>query len=379
MQRLGDTSESVQLYCTRCKHSVAIPISTLKKKKKCRCPCGNILNISAKLNSTTSLDYTSRDSSDDSSVASIVGNYVTTTFSNTQQSTKDDLEAGTLASTTGMQDSLKKGNKENMNAEHEKGGILQHNQALVKIIEDAMEVFKPPPYSAVCFTIVCFCPLFLFNFLYSFFCCKCSNGILSAEQSKKLQFSEWIFAPYITCRRSRLSRIQESIKGLGEEQADYMYIIYLEDLLKLDRFPRHEEALEMGVIHKVAFSELDSCKVARFAVNGGFTSKMTNIHFISHKWGPNNDPDPNHELFQLYKTSFTKALTRPDYHKTLAWNEKQSNNRKLAFWFDYTCVPQLDRNAQKLHLRSISKLLQYVQVDRMDLPRFKDQYKSSIW
>jgi hypothetical protein len=122
------------------------------------------------------------------------------------------------------------------------------------------------------------------------------------------------------------------------------FVIHRQDVLSLARFPRHEEALEMGLLVRMSVVNLSS-----------------RVYFISHKWAQ-NEPDPANSALIFAQ----KRLQTSDYRDYI--------------WFDYSCVPQVSGSElRNQHLLAIPRILDraFVLVPGEQLR--SSAYHQSVW
>lgn len=138
---------------------------------------------------------------------------------------------------------------------------------------------------------------------------------------------------------------------LSQERTDTTYLIPRDKLQEfgLTSFPKHEEALAMGLLKTVDIEDM-RMKLCREANRGIHT------HFISHKWDGNSPDTDDNALFDMAK------------------------NAAHYLWFDYTCVPQDDHELRLRHLLAIANICQEATVVPFHANKvLEEAYNRSVW
>lgn len=119
--------------------------------------------------------------------------------------------------------------------------------------------------------------------------------------------------------------------------------------LGLESFPKHEEAIEMGLLKEVEIDDM-RMKLCREFNRGIHT------HFISHKWAGNSPDTEDNAIFNMAKDA------------------------AHYLWFDYTCVPQDDHVVRLRHLLAIADICHEATVVRMNgNADLEKAYNNSVW
>lgn len=119
--------------------------------------------------------------------------------------------------------------------------------------------------------------------------------------------------------------------------------------LGLKSYPKHEEAMKMGLLKEVEIDDM-RMKLCREFNRGIHT------HFISHKWSGNSPDTPDNAIFEMSKEA------------------------AHYIWFDYTCVPQDDHSLRLRHLLAIANICKEATIVRMNGNEDLDKaYSSSVW
>ena len=136
-----------------------------------------------------------------------------------------------------------------------------------------------------------------------------------------------------------------------QSKSDTTYLISRKkiDELGLQSYPKHEEAIKMGLLKEVEIDDM-RMKLCREFNRGIHT------HFISHKWDGNSPDTADNAIFEMTKSA------------------------AHYIWFDYTCVPQDDHFLRLRHLLSIADICNEATVvcfhANADLEK---SYNSSVW
>ena len=170
-------------------------------------------------------------------------------------------------------------------------------------------------------------------------------------------------APWSFQRKAELDAILAKVNPLIAKKVSHAFVISMADIIKLDAWPKHEQALASGILKRV---EIKSPPGRRAPM------------FISHKWQGHN-PDENNKLFGQVK-KYLKNIT-PETVKALGGPDN------FLFWFDYTCAPQDDATERSRHLAAIPDILQKFMVRPIVEPQgyfsvddeTRRAYECSIW
>ena len=119
--------------------------------------------------------------------------------------------------------------------------------------------------------------------------------------------------------------------------------------LELTSFPKHEEAVRMGLLKEVEIDDM-RMKLCREFNRGIHT------HFISHKWAGNSPDTEDDAIFEMAKDA------------------------AHYLWFDYTCVPQDDHELRLRHLLAIADICHEATVVRFHGSDYLEKaYNNSVW
>lgn len=138
---------------------------------------------------------------------------------------------------------------------------------------------------------------------------------------------------------------------LSQERTDTTYLIPRDKIKEfgLTSFPKHEDALAMGLLKTVDIEDM-RIKLCREANRGIHT------HFISHKWDGNSPDTKDNVLFE------------------------KSKDAAHYLWFDYTCVPQDDHELRLRHLLAIANICQEATVVPFHAnAELEEAYNRSVW
>ncbi len=119
--------------------------------------------------------------------------------------------------------------------------------------------------------------------------------------------------------------------------------------LGLTSFPKHEDAIQMGLLKEVEIDDM-RIKLCREFNRGIHT------HFISHKWAGNSPDTEDNAIFEMAK------------------------NAAHYLWFDYKCVPQDDHALRLRHLLAIADICHEATVVRFHGNKdLEKAYNNSVW
>jgi hypothetical protein len=237
--------------------------------------------------------------------------------------------------------------------------VLKLAREAKKLLDDAYDDQANAPTLCLalgtCFCLITFPVGLILVILYKpfealdriFGCSECLKWFYGVPIQCLTSTTSIINQPKIVTHIKRAKALRGDALGLiKNDVVDYTFVIPQNEFVKLKSFPKFEQALESGVIKKIAISQI---------IPQGFG--LSNCQFVSHKWQGLN-PDVDSAVFNLVKMQPPKPFV----------------------WFDYTCVPQDNAEARFPFLLSIPVLMQRCKVDPFHpSEELKEAYMHSIW
>jgi hypothetical protein len=145
----------------------------------------------------------------------------------------------------------------------------------------------------------------------------------------------------------------KSMNDISLHAAQYpMYAIHRDQLLALDRFPSHEQAIKDGLLLRIGrlVKAFDECQLRQVTPDGGMgdtsiPARRSEFAFISHHWQDVMHPDDSANS----KLAHLKAIA--------------TKYKKLKFfWLDFVCTPQEVKRNPELHNCTVASLPFYIKM-----------------
>jgi Ran GTPase-activating protein (RanGAP) involved in mRNA processing and transport len=163
--------------------------------------------------------------------------------------------------------------------------------------------------------------------------------------------------------RQQFNESGDALENLTKDtRSKSTFVIPLDNLFRMKRWKRHEEALRDKDLVKV---EMEMSPY--YLVENGI------VIFISHKWIGNSPDDDQGKLLEKVKKI---ARERQDKERVGDWQAP----KQVYIWFDYTCVPQVDVEERVRHLQAIPNILQRCEMLTLHTSdETAKQYGYSVW